>query len=64
MEILSQNFRCPSSWREGVGHEVLGLVQRGGSCNFKLPSGGGSPYFLLTTNETVDYTCYIKHNKL
>ena len=37
---------------------------RGGSCNFRLPSGGGSPYFLLTTNETVDYTCYIKHSQL
>ena len=37
---------------------------RGGSCNFQLPLGGGSPYFLLTTNETVDYTCYIKHSQL
>ena len=37
---------------------------RGGSCNFQLPSGGGSPYFLLTTNEKVDYTCYIKHSQL
>ena len=37
---------------------------RGGSCNFQLPLGGGSPYFLLTTNETVDYSCYIKHSQL
>ena len=37
---------------------------RGGSCNFQLPLGGGSPYFLLSTNETVDYTCYIKHSQL
>ena len=37
---------------------------RGGSCNFQLPPGGGSPYFLLTTNATVDYTCYIKHSQL
>ena len=50
--------------REGMGHEVLSLVQGGGSCNFQLPLGGGSPYFQLTTNETVDYTCYMKHSQL
>ena len=37
---------------------------RGGSSNFQLLLEGGSPYFLRTTNETVDYTCYIKHSQL
>ena len=51
--------------REGVGHDPgFESCARGGLCNFQLPLGGGSPYFLLTTNETVDYTCYIKHSQL
>ena len=51
--------------REGVGHDPgFEPCARGGLCNFQLPLGGGSPYFLLTTNETVDYTCYIKHSQL
>ena len=32
--------------REGVGHEVFEPCARGGSCNFQLPLGGGSPYFI------------------
>ena len=49
-------------WSKSIGG---GPEQRGGgSCNFQLLLGGGSPYFLLTTNETVDYTCYIKHSQL
>ena len=32
--------------REGVGHEVLSLVQGVGRTIFQLPLGGGSPYFI------------------
>ena len=39
-------------------------AERGWVMKFWALSGGGSPYLLLTTNETVDYTCYIKHSQL
>ena len=50
--------------REGVGHEVLSLVQGVGRAIFSYPLGVGHPIFLLTINETVDYTCYKKHSHL
>ena len=54
--------------REGVGHEVLSLVQGVDLAIFSYPLGVGHPILLhrwaLTTNETVDYTCYIKHSQL
>ena len=51
---------------EQRGGESWGFepCERGGSCSFQLPLRGGSPYFSLTTNETVDYTSYIKHSQL
>ena len=54
--------------QRGVGHEVLSLVQGVGLTIFSYPQGVGHPILLhrqaLTTNETVDYTCYIKHSQL
>ena len=52
----------------GVGHEVLSLVEGVGCAIFSYPQGVGHPILLhrwaLTTNETVDYTCCIKHSQL
>ena len=49
-------------------HEVLSLVQGVRRAIFSYPEGVGHPILLhreaLTTNETVDYTCHIKHNQL
>ena len=54
--------------REGVGHEVLSLVQAVGLAIFRYPQGVGHPILLhrwaLTIHETVDHTCYIKHSQL
>ena len=51
-----------------MGHEVLSLVQGVGRAILSYPEGVGHPILLhrwaLTTNETVDYTCYIKHSQL
>ena len=32
--------------REGMGHQGFEPCARGGSCNFQLSIGGGSPYFI------------------
>ena len=54
--------------RARVGHEVFSLEQGVGLTIFSSPQVVGHPILLhrqaLTTNETVDYTCYIKHSQL
>ena len=53
--------------QRGGGSRGFEPCARGGSCNFQLPLGGGSPYFItwtgrhlsLHTNGTVDHTVLI-----
>ena len=60
---LVKKYRGVGWSREGVGHEVLSLVQGVGRVIFSYPQGVGHP-IILNNNEKVDYACYIKHSQL